>query len=77
MAGCNGESLKKSKNISKTSINLLEFNADAHTIKKSAAHSIILKFIFKMKGIITMPIITYYLVPEELGTFRLITLAAA
>lgn len=56
---------------------LFDFDIDGKTIRKSATDSILIQLFVKMKGIITMPILTYYLVPAEMGAFNLISVTAA
>lgn len=56
---------------------LLDFTPDACTIKKSALHSIAMQLMMKLKGIITMPVMTYFLTPHELGTFNLILVTSS
>ncbi len=51
---------------------IFEFQADSRTIKRSAVHSILLQLFLRLKGIITLPLITYLMMPEELGVFNLI-----
>ncbi|HBG04824.1 MAG: hypothetical protein A2075_11505 [Geobacteraceae bacterium GWC2_58_44] len=56
---------------------LLDFSADAETIKKSALHSVFMQLLFRLKGLITMPVMTYFLTPGELGAFNLILVTSA
>lgn len=56
---------------------LLDFKIDAATIKKSAINSILIQLFIKMKGIITLPIMTYFLAPAEMGAFNIINVTAA
>jgi O-antigen/teichoic acid export membrane protein len=56
---------------------LIDFKADRKTIQKSAFNSIVIQIIFKMKGFITMPILTYYLAPKEMGIYNLIIVTAS
>jgi len=51
---------------------LLSFRADAATVKKSAVNSLLLQLLLRLKGIITLPIITWLMLPEELGVFNLV-----
>jgi O-antigen/teichoic acid export membrane protein len=55
---------------------LLSFSADRRTITKSSINSIIVQLLLKLKGIITMPIMTYYLLPKEMGIYNLIVVTA-
>ena len=55
---------------------IFAFEADARTIRRSAIHSLLLQVLLRLKGIITLPIITYLMLPEELGVFNLIVSAA-
>lgn len=52
------------------------FKTDGATIRKSAINSVLIQLILKAKGLITMPIMTYYLMPSELGVFNLISVTA-
>jgi O-antigen/teichoic acid export membrane protein len=56
---------------------LLDFTADARTIKKSAVNSILVQILIKMKGLITMPVMTYFLAPEEFGAFNIILVTSS
>lgn len=56
---------------------LFDFKTDAATIKKSALDSILIQLLIKLKGIITLPIMTYYLAPSEMGAFNLINVTAS
>ncbi|MFZ2223264.1 MAG: polysaccharide biosynthesis C-terminal domain-containing protein [Candidatus Deferrimicrobium sp.] len=51
---------------------LLDFTADRSTIGKSAVHSVAMQLLFRCKGLITMPILTYYLTPAEFGVFSIL-----
>lgn len=57
--------------------NLLDFNADTRTIKKSAVDSIFMQLLIKLKGLITMPVMTYYLTPGEFGVFNIIIVTSS
>jgi O-antigen/teichoic acid export membrane protein len=54
-----------------------DFSPDKATITKSAINSILIQFILKMKGIITMPIFTYFLLPKDMGVFNIISVTAS
>lgn len=56
---------------------IIDFQADRKTIQKSAINSIIIQIVFKLKGFITMPIMTYFLAPKEMGIYNLIGVTAA
>jgi len=56
---------------------LIDFKADRKTIQKSAINSILIQIIFKMKGFITIPIMTYYLAPKDMGIYNLILVTAS
>jgi len=58
------------------SISLLDFKTDISTIKRGALSSIVIQLVFKLKGLITMPIMTYYLLPREMGIFNLVMVAS-
>ena len=57
--------------------NLLDFNADSSTVKKSAVNSIFMQLLIKLKGFITMPVMTYFLSPGELGVFNIILVTSS
>ncbi len=57
--------------------NLLDFSADTHTVKKSAVNSILMQLLIKLKGLITMPVMTYFLTPAEFGAFNIILVTAS
>src|SRR5690242_18018801 len=57
--------------------NLLDFCADTRTVKKSAVHSIFMQIMIKLKGLITMPVMTYFLSPGELGAFNIILVTSS
>lgn len=56
---------------------LLDFKADTSTVKKSAVHSIFMQLLIKLKGLITMPVMTYFLSPDELGVFNIILVTSS
>lgn len=51
---------------------LLDFSTDRSTVRKSAVNSVFIQLLFRLKGLITMPVMTYFLTPGELGTFNII-----
>jgi O-antigen/teichoic acid export membrane protein len=57
--------------------NLLDFTADTHTVKQSAVNSIYMQLLIKLKGLITMPVMTYFLTPSELGVFNIILVTSS
>lgn len=57
--------------------NLLDFNADTRTVKKSAVNSIFMQLLIKLKGLITMPVMTYFLSPAEFGVFNIILVTSS
>ena len=59
------------------SSDFFDFTPNRATIKKSAADSILIQVILKMKGIITMPILTYFMMPSEMGIFNIILVTAS
>ena len=59
------------------SADLLDFSPDAATIKKSALHSVVMQLLIRLKGLITMPVLTYFLSAHELGSFNLILVTAS
>jgi len=61
----------------KTPEPIFEFQADSRTIKRSAFHSVLLQVFLRLKGVITLPLITYLMMPEELGVFNLIVNTAS
>ncbi|HBA86928.1 MAG TPA: polysaccharide biosynthesis protein [Geobacter sp.] len=56
---------------------LLSFEVDKRTIGKSAVSSIVFQLLTKLKGLITMPILTMFMAPAELGAFNLITVTSS
>lgn len=56
---------------------IIDFKADKKTIQKSTLNSVIIQLIFKLKGFITIPIMTYYLAPKDMGIFNLIIVTAS
>ena len=56
---------------------LLDFSTDARTVKRSAVNSIYMQLLIKLKGIITMPVMTYYLTPGEVGAFNIILVTSS
>jgi len=67
-------SMKSSLNNSSA---FFEFTPNRATIKKSATDSILIQVILKMKGIITMPILTSLMMPSEMGIFNIILVTAS
>ncbi len=57
--------------------NLLDFNADTHTVRKSAVNSILIQLLIKLKGVITMPVMTYFLSPAGFGAFNIILVTSS
>lgn len=53
------------------------FIPDKATIKKSAINSLLVQIIIKLKGIITMPILTYLMMPKEIGIFNIILITSS
>ena len=53
------------------------FTPDRETITRSAGQGFLIQMIVKMKGIITMPILSYFLLPNEMGLFNFVVVAAA
>ena len=56
---------------------ILAFEANRQTVKKSAVNSLLIQLLFKMKGIITVPIMTYFMLPSEMGIFNLVIVTAS
>jgi O-antigen/teichoic acid export membrane protein len=56
---------------------IIDFAIDKPTIKKSAINSVLIQFIIKLKGIITLPIFTYLMIPREMGIFNIILVASS
>jgi O-antigen/teichoic acid export membrane protein len=54
-----------------------DFKPDSATIRKSAVNSILIQAMLKMKGVISMPILTYLMTPKEMGIFNLITVTSS
>ena len=59
-----------------TKTNLFRFEANRAVIAKSVVNSLLVQLIVRLKGIITMPIYTYFLLPNELGIFNLVLVTA-
>ena len=53
------------------------FQPDKATIKKSAINSVIIQLLLKLRGFITLPIITYFMMPKEMGIFNIISVTSA
>lgn len=53
------------------------FTPDKATIKKSAINSLLIQTLIKLKGVITMPILTYLMMPKELGIFNIILVTSS
>jgi O-antigen/teichoic acid export membrane protein len=56
---------------------LLRFDVNRNVIAKSAVNSLIVQLIVRLKGIITLPIYTYFLLPGELGVFNLVMVTSS
>lgn len=56
---------------------LLSFEVNRETIGKSAVSSIVFQLLTKLKGIVTMPILTACLAPAELGIYNLILVTSS
>jgi O-antigen/teichoic acid export membrane protein len=56
---------------------LLVFSADSRTVKTSAVNSIFIQLLLKLKGIITMPVMTYFLTPAEFGAYNIILVTSS
>lgn len=56
---------------------ILDFKADKGTIQKGAISSLLYHLLFKLKGFVTIPIITYYLAPKDMGIYNLIIVTAS
>ncbi|MFZ4856691.1 MAG: oligosaccharide flippase family protein [Desulfuromonadaceae bacterium] len=56
---------------------LFSFEVNRKTIGKSAASSVLVQLLTRLKGLITMPILTLLLAPAELGTFNLILVTSS
>jgi O-antigen/teichoic acid export membrane protein len=66
------------KDVKRSSVNgYFDFSPDKTTIKKSAVNSILIQIILKMKGIITMPVFTYFILPKEMGVLNIISVTAS
>jgi O-antigen/teichoic acid export membrane protein len=53
-----------------------DFVADRKTITKSAVNSVLIRIVVRLKGFITLPILTSLMAPEEMGVFNIITVTA-
>jgi O-antigen/teichoic acid export membrane protein len=56
---------------------IVDFKADRATIQKGAVRSVLYHLLFKLKGFITIPIITYYITPKEMGIYNLIMVTSS
>lgn len=56
---------------------ILEFETNRETIQKSAVNSLLIQLLLKMKGMITLPIMTYFMLPNEMGIFNLVSVTAS
>jgi len=56
---------------------ILDFRTDMSTVKRSAVHSIAIQLLFRLKGFITLPIMTHCLSPAEFGAFNLIIVTSS
>jgi O-antigen/teichoic acid export membrane protein len=54
-----------------------DFVPDMQTIKRSSLNSVLIQGLIKMKGIITMPIFTYFMMPKEMGIYNIISITSA
>lgn len=55
---------------------LFQFNVNSAVIARSAVNSLLVQLIVRMKGFITLPIYTYFMLPEEIGVFSLVVVTA-
>ncbi|OGC94653.1 MAG: hypothetical protein A2W25_09350 [candidate division Zixibacteria bacterium RBG_16_53_22] len=51
---------------------MFQFDVNRTVIARSAINSLLVQLIVRMKGFITLPIYTYFLLPEEIGVFSLV-----
>jgi len=56
---------------------LLSFEVNRQTIGKSAVSSVLFQLLIKLKGLITMPILTMLMAPSELGAYNLILVTSS
>lgn len=56
---------------------ILDFKTDRETIQRGAINSVLYHLLFKLKGFITIPIITYFIAPAEMGIYNLIMVTAS
>ncbi|MBV5326817.1 MAG: polysaccharide biosynthesis C-terminal domain-containing protein [Chlorobium sp.] len=56
---------------------LFSFEVNRKTIGKSAASSVLVQLLSKLKGLISMPILTLLMAPAEMGTFNLILVTSS
>jgi len=56
---------------------IFSFEVDRKTIGNSAVNSVLVQFLSKLKGLITMPILTLLMAPGELGSFNLILVTSS
>lgn len=57
--------------------NFFDFQPDKATIKKSAINSVLIQFFLKLKGFITIPIFTHFMMPKEMGIFNIILVTSS
>jgi len=58
-------------------VSFFDFIPDRKTVTKSAVNSVLIQFLLKAKGFITLPIITYLMAPHEMGMFHIIAVTSA
>jgi len=65
------------KNEIPQAVSFFDFIPDRKTVTKSAVNSVLMQFLLKAKGFITLPIITYLMAPHEMGIFNIIAVSSA
>ena len=60
----------------KTETSLLRFDVNSRVIAKSAVNSLLVQLVVRLKGVITVPIYTYFLLPQEMGVFNLVMMTS-
>lgn len=64
-------------NKTKRNDTIFSFTVDRKTIFKSSINSFLIQIIFRLKGFITAPILTYLMLPSEMGVLNLIVVTSS
>lgn len=60
----------------KQNIRAFDFTPDKKTIAKGAIGGLLIQMLIRLKGIITLPLITYFMQPQEMGIYNIITITS-